>query len=216
MGPAIQYATQRADTIELRVFPGADGSFTLYEDEGENYNYEQGKYATIPFTWNNATQTLTIGNRQGSFTGMLSSRLFNVVIVSQNHGVDQTVTANPDARVTYTGTAVSVKNGQITHSKQAGLGVISPRWNFSVSGTRQSLAKVNFSIPPAGAGQPISVRLYDMLGAEVRTLVSGAAKAGNYSVGLGGENSRLLRSGTYMCRMQCGDIDKTINMIIMR
>ena len=217
IGPLVQYATQKQpDTVEVRVYPGADGSFTLYEDEGNNYNYEKGSYSTIPFTWNNASQTLTIGNRQGTFTGMLATRLFNVVIVSQNHGVDQTVTANPDAHVTYTGTAISVKNGQITGLKQSGLGVVSPPWNFSVSGARQSLVKVNFSVPLAAAGQPLSIRLYDMQGAAVRTLVTGAAGAGNHSVGLGGENGGVLRSGKYLCRMQCGEFDKTVNMIIVR
>src|SRR5581483_9447722 len=67
MGPAIQYAMQSADPIELRVYPGANGSFTLYEDEGDNYNYESGARATIPFTWDEATQQLTIGQRSGSF-----------------------------------------------------------------------------------------------------------------------------------------------------
>jgi alpha-D-xyloside xylohydrolase len=115
MGPALQYATEKpADTIELRVFPGADGSFTLYEDENDNYNYEKGQYAKIPFTWNNAAQTLRIGARQGTFPGMLDKRVFNVVVVSPNHGSGQGFTATPDARVAYDGTAVSVKNGQIS------------------------------------------------------------------------------------------------------
>ena len=64
LGPVMQYATEKpADPIELRVYRGADGKFTLYEDEGDNYNYEKGKYATIPFEWNEAKQTLTIGKR---------------------------------------------------------------------------------------------------------------------------------------------------------
>jgi hypothetical protein len=115
MGPDLQYATEKpADTIELRVYPGADGSFTLYEDESDNYNYEKGQYAKIPFTWNDAAQTLTIGARQGAFPGMLDKRVFNVVVVSTNHGSGQGFTATPDARVAYDGTAISVKNGQVS------------------------------------------------------------------------------------------------------
>ena len=68
-GPDIQYATQTTDPIELRVYRGANGNFTLYEDEGDNYNYETGSYATIPITWNDLTQTLTIGNAAGEFSG---------------------------------------------------------------------------------------------------------------------------------------------------
>jgi alpha-D-xyloside xylohydrolase len=107
MGPEIQYATQRADTIELRVYPGANGSFTLYEDEGDNYNYEGGSYATIPMSYNNATGKITIGTRSGSFTGMLSSRVFNVVFVSSGHGSDEAKTITPDCIVNYTGVGVT-------------------------------------------------------------------------------------------------------------
>ncbi len=92
MGPKIMYATQSADPIELRVYPGANGSFTLYEDEGDSYNYESGKYATIPITYQDATKNLIIGARSGSFTGMIASRTFNVVFVSSGHGIADTIT----------------------------------------------------------------------------------------------------------------------------
>jgi len=65
-------------TLDIVVYPGADASFTLYEDEGDNYNYEQGKYTTIPMTWNDKSRTLTIGKRTGSFEGMQTTRKFNV------------------------------------------------------------------------------------------------------------------------------------------
>jgi alpha-D-xyloside xylohydrolase len=68
MGPEIQYATERSDTIELRIYPGVDGSFTMYEDEGDGYNYETGKYATIPITYQDETRNVVIGARNGSFT----------------------------------------------------------------------------------------------------------------------------------------------------
>ena len=107
-GPAIEYASQSGDPIELRVYRGADASFTLYEDEGDNYNYEQGVLATIPFTWNDAKQTLTIGERQGTFPGMTKERTFRIVWVSPGHGAGIATTARPDRLVHYTGEAVKV------------------------------------------------------------------------------------------------------------
>ena len=81
LGPEMEYVGQKAwDNLELRIYPGADGTFTLYEDEGDNYNYEQGIYATIPFHWNNARRTLIIGDRQGSYPGMLTTRKFTLAL----------------------------------------------------------------------------------------------------------------------------------------
>jgi alpha-D-xyloside xylohydrolase len=108
MGPNIQYATQSADPLEIRVYKGQDGSFTLYEDEGDTYNYETGKYATITFTWNDATKQLSIGAQSGSYTGMLTNRTFNVVWVAANHGSGIGVTATADRVVQYTGAQVVV------------------------------------------------------------------------------------------------------------
>ncbi len=81
LGPEMQYTGEKAwDNLEMRVYPGADGSFTLYEDEGDNYNYEQGYYATITFQWNDHARTLTIGTRQGGFKGMILDRTFTIVL----------------------------------------------------------------------------------------------------------------------------------------
>ena len=81
LGPEMQYVGEKAwDSLEIRVYPGADGSFTFYEDEGDNYNYEKDVYSTITFKWNDRTRTLTIGQRQGSFPGMLNNRKFTVVL----------------------------------------------------------------------------------------------------------------------------------------
>jgi alpha-D-xyloside xylohydrolase len=108
-GPAIEYASQSADPIELRVYRGVDGAFTLYEDEGDNYNYEKGACATIPIQWNEAKQTLTIGKRQGKFPGMLKQRTFRVVWVSPGHGAGISATTTTDAVVKYDGTALNVR-----------------------------------------------------------------------------------------------------------
>ena len=78
-GPKVQFATEKKwDNLELRIYPGADGTFTLYEDENDNYNYEKGAYTEIPLTWINDTNTLTIGTRKGNFKGMLKNRKFTI------------------------------------------------------------------------------------------------------------------------------------------
>ena len=99
LGPEMQYVGEKSwDNLEVRVYPGANGSFTLYEDEGDSYHYEKGVYSTIPFSWNDKSRTLTIGNRQGSYPGMLQQRQFTVVTP------DGTSTT-----VSYDGNATTVK-----------------------------------------------------------------------------------------------------------
>jgi len=104
MGPFLQYSTEKpADPIELRIYPGADGSFTLYEDENDNYNYEKGVYATITFHWNDAKRQLRIDARKGTFPGMLKTRSFNVVVVGKGHGAGVEVTDRADKVIAYQG-----------------------------------------------------------------------------------------------------------------
>jgi alpha-D-xyloside xylohydrolase len=87
MGPYLQYATEKAaDPLEIRIYTGADAEFVLYEDENDTYNYEQGKYSTITMNWNEAAKTLTIGNRNGDFPGMLNDRTLNIVWVGAKNG----------------------------------------------------------------------------------------------------------------------------------
>jgi alpha-D-xyloside xylohydrolase len=110
MGPFVQYSAEKpADPIELRVYPGANGSFTLYEDENDNYDYEKGVYSTIAFHWDDAKRQLTIDARNGEFPGMLKTRSFQVVIVGQRHGTGVEVTANPDKVVSYNGQRLTVQ-----------------------------------------------------------------------------------------------------------
>jgi alpha-D-xyloside xylohydrolase len=104
VGPDVQYATEKKwDTLEIRVFPGADGEFTLYEDEGDNYNYEKGKYSTITFKWNDSKKILTIEDRKGSFPGMLTSRNFQIVKVSTEQEIGLETTDHISKVVKYTG-----------------------------------------------------------------------------------------------------------------
>lgn len=101
-GPQVQYANEKKwDNLEIRVYPGSNGAFTLYEDENDNYNYEKGVYSTITFNWDDAKKSLTINDRKGSFPGMLATRKFNIVVVSDGKKMDKVVT--------YTGKKVVVK-----------------------------------------------------------------------------------------------------------
>ena len=110
MGPDVEYVAEKlADPIELRVYTGASGSFTLYEDEGDTYNYEKGAYATIPIAWDEAAKTLNFGERQGKFPGMLESRAFRVVFVGEGQGAGVGQTAKPDLVVRYEGKGAGVK-----------------------------------------------------------------------------------------------------------
>ncbi len=113
MGPFIQYSTEKpADPIELRIYPGANGSFTLYEDENDNYHYEKGVYATIGFQWDDSKRQLTVADRKGEFPGMLKDRTFNVVLVTKDHGTGVEVTAKCDKVVTYTGARQVIQLGK--------------------------------------------------------------------------------------------------------
>ena len=92
LGPEMQYVGEKTwDNLELRIYPGANGEFVLYEDEGDNYNYEKGIFSTITFQWNDRSHTLTIGDRKGEYPGMLTSRNFTVVLPN---GTKQTVSYN--------------------------------------------------------------------------------------------------------------------------
>jgi alpha-D-xyloside xylohydrolase len=109
LGPDEEWSTEKpADPIELRVYPGEDGSFTIYEDENDNYDYEKGQYATIPLRWDDRTHTLTIGDRKGQFPGMMEHRTFHVVFVRENHGVGVNPADESDKVVPYSGKTVTV------------------------------------------------------------------------------------------------------------
>jgi alpha-D-xyloside xylohydrolase len=109
LGPDIEYATEKAaDPLEIRVYRGANGSFTLYEDENDSYAYEKGAHATIPFSWDETSHTFTIGERAGEFPGMLRSRTFHIVFVGENHGVGGGLSDRPDKTISYSGSKLIV------------------------------------------------------------------------------------------------------------
>jgi|CZKI01.1.fsa_nt_gi alpha-D-xyloside xylohydrolase len=110
MGPPVQYASEKPDApMELRVYPGSNASFTLYEDENDTYDYEKGVYSTIRIDWDDAARRLTIGARRGSYPGMPVKRSFQVVVVGPGHGAGPGVTDPADRVVAYSGDALAVQ-----------------------------------------------------------------------------------------------------------
>lgn len=107
-GPEVQYTTEKPwDNLEIRVYPGDDGAFIFYEDDGKTYDYEKGAFAEIPFTWNDAEKTLTIGERNGSYPSMLTKRNFNIRLMSPDASGNS---ERPAAKtVAYDGRAITVK-----------------------------------------------------------------------------------------------------------
>jgi alpha-D-xyloside xylohydrolase len=108
MGKFLQYTSEKTmDTLEIRIYPGADGQFTLYNDEGDNYNYEKGKYTVIPFKWNEQQQTLTADKQQGSYAGAVKKHVFNLVWVNESNG--KGIEISPKAKtVVYAGEKITV------------------------------------------------------------------------------------------------------------
>lgn len=100
-GPKVQFATEKNwENLEIRIYPGTNGEFTLYEDENDNYNYEKGIYSTIVFKWDDKSKKLIISDRKGSFPDMLINRRFNVVLVGEK---------NTCKNVDYKGKATNVR-----------------------------------------------------------------------------------------------------------
>ena len=109
-GPEMQWSDEKpAELINLYVYEGQNGSFQLYEDEGTNYNYEKGKFATIDITYDDASKTVSFGARKGQFNGMLKNRRFNVVLVTKDNAKPLNL-ENPEGKmVEYKGKAVNIK-----------------------------------------------------------------------------------------------------------
>ncbi|MXV49562.1 DUF5110 domain-containing protein [Pedobacter sp. HMF7647] len=112
-GPAVQYTGEKpADPITIYVYTGKNASFDLYEDEGINYNYEKGKYSVIPLRYNDASKQLVIGDRKGSFDGMLQSRKFRIVWIGKTSGSSLDIDQQKAQTVTYQGKFINVKSDQ--------------------------------------------------------------------------------------------------------
>ncbi|HWB28290.1 MAG TPA: TIM-barrel domain-containing protein [Chitinophagaceae bacterium] len=110
MGPEVEYATQQNNNnIELRIYAGADGHFTFYEDENDNYNYEKGQYATFELTWLDKQKKLSISATKGNFPGMLKARIFNIVLVDEKHGAGSLATTRINRLAKYYGKKIVVQ-----------------------------------------------------------------------------------------------------------
>jgi len=110
LGPELQYITEKkADPLTVYVYAGADGDFSLYEDDGLTYGYEKGAFSRIPMHWSEKDRTLSLGKHAGTFPGMLASRTIRVILVAPGKPVAYGVDAAPDRTATYTGDAVDVK-----------------------------------------------------------------------------------------------------------
>jgi len=110
LGPKVQFATEKKwDNLEIRVYEGANGEYTLYEDENDNYNYEKGAYSTITFSWDNSKKILTINDLKGTFPGVLTERKFNIVKVTTGNGTGTSTEVKYNQVVDYKGKKISVK-----------------------------------------------------------------------------------------------------------
>lgn len=108
VGPEQQYIGEQPNApITLYVYAGADGRFSLYEDEGRTYGYERGEFSRIPIAWSNGTRTLTIGARTGRYPGMPDRRTFNIVLVTPQTPVGYGAAGGTP--ITYTGSAISTR-----------------------------------------------------------------------------------------------------------
>jgi alpha-D-xyloside xylohydrolase len=110
-GPGIQYTGEKpSDPLTLWIYTGRNCAFTLYEDEGTNYSYEEGACSTIKFSFDNRTGELTIGERNGTYEGMPGARVFNIVWVSREKPVGFDPGSVPHQTIRYDGASVVVKN----------------------------------------------------------------------------------------------------------
>jgi alpha-D-xyloside xylohydrolase len=110
LGPTVQYATEKKwDNLVINVYPGANGKLVLYEDENDNYNYEKGVYSTINFIWDDKKKTLTIDDRNGSFSGMLQSRTFQIMMPDNNKAVGEKTESVAAKLISYSGKKVVAK-----------------------------------------------------------------------------------------------------------
>lgn len=104
LGPEVEFTGQHPDApVELRIYSGNDADFKLYEDDGTTYDYEKGDYSWIPLHWDDKTRTLTIGEREGSFSGKANERVFRVVVVGPGRGVGEAISNGHEIRYNGTG-----------------------------------------------------------------------------------------------------------------
>jgi alpha-D-xyloside xylohydrolase len=112
LGPVVQSASEQQDPLDIRIYGGKDASFELYDDSGDGYAYEHAARATIHFQWDDRRHTLSIGDRSGSFPGMLAKRTFRIVLVQPGSGVGGESNSTADRSVTYNGRGLKIDLGK--------------------------------------------------------------------------------------------------------
>jgi alpha-D-xyloside xylohydrolase len=113
-GPELQYTSEKpADPLTLFVYTGKDASFSLYEDEGTNYNYEKGAFSTIEFSYSESNKTLTVADRKGRFSGMLEHRTINIVFITPQSAKGLDFNRKPDRSIKYSGKQIRITLNQI-------------------------------------------------------------------------------------------------------
>jgi alpha-D-xyloside xylohydrolase len=108
MGPVVQSAAEHQDPLDIRIYAGKDAGFELYDDKGDGYAYERGAKASIHFQWDDQRHTLSIGDRSGSFPGMLARRTLHIVVVQPGTGVGSAASSIADRSVTYNGDRIKI------------------------------------------------------------------------------------------------------------
>ena len=108
LGPIVDSTRDKQDPTDIRIYPGQDGHFLLYDDEGDSYRYEKGSYATISLDWNDHTRILTVGNRQGSFPGMPREQTLRIFVAGKGTGAGIDSQAPPETVIHYSGETQSL------------------------------------------------------------------------------------------------------------
>jgi alpha-D-xyloside xylohydrolase len=109
LGPIVDSTKQTEDPIDIRVYPGKDGRFVLYDDEGDSYRYENGSFSTISISWDDRSHTLSLGARNGKYPGMLAERTFRIFVVGEGKGVGIQSDGSPEKTIRYDGHPQSMR-----------------------------------------------------------------------------------------------------------
>ena len=216
MGPNIQYATQSIDPLEIRVYGEADAKFDLYEDEGDSYDYENGQYSIIPFSYSGSSKQLIIGSRNGTYNGMPVERTFNIVFVKDNHGTGLDITTVPDTVIHYDGSPQIITG--IGNDKNE----IPLHFNLFQNYPNPFNPSTTISYQLSSTSH-VTLKVYDVLGKEVKTLVDEVKGPGKYEVSFSteerstsGSNKTNLSSGVYFYRLTAGDFTAVKKMLLIR
>ena len=202
----MQYATEKpADTLEVRIYPGADGQFKLYEDENSNNNYEKGQYSIIPFTYHDSSRQFVIGARQGTFPAMSRERVLNIVWVDTGSGIGINSPVKFDTVIHYNGTATSV-----TSVLSSALIPLQAKLEQNYPNPFNAMTRIPYTIQQSSH---VTLKIFDLLGREIAVLVDQRKEAGAYTVDW---NANNCSSGMYLYRLQANNFVKTKMLLLLK